>query len=125
MKPTTENAPLYHRDAGSLREDLEKVQRILRVCVDSLMLASIPDIIHTTETLNDLAEQVWEMIQPAKDLENTLFVEWSEKLQAERVAKSAAQQKQWRENLPPGAVEAFQQVNAIYDASNPNGGNKV
>ncbi|WP_287602808.1 hypothetical protein [Thiothrix sp.] len=104
--------------AENLRTDIERTQRLIRVCVDALQLASIPEISHVTEVLDELAEATWSMIQPAKDLEQGLFQAHLDLGAAERAAAAAAKEEQdrkvWRDNLPEGAIEAFQQVNAVY-----------
>ncbi|OQX07484.1 MAG: hypothetical protein BWK73_27980 [Thiothrix lacustris] len=104
--------------AENLRTDIERAQRLIRVCVDSLQLASIPEISHVTEILDEPAEATWEMIKPAKELEQGLFKAHLDLGEAERAAAAAAKEQQdrkvWRDNLPEGAIEAFQAVSDLY-----------
>lgn len=104
-----------------VRVDIERTQRLLRVCADALQLASIPEISHVTEILDELAEATWNMIQPAKDVEASLFKTWKELSAAETAAQQAQEQQAWRDSLPDGAVEAFQQVNAVFHIQQQEG----
>lgn len=106
--------PTHHRDAEHLREELESIQRLLRVCVDSMQLANVLELIHTTEVLDELAERVWNAIAPAKALETVLYEEWTAKVEAEEDKQRAKEREQWEDNLPEGAVEALEQVNAVF-----------
>lgn len=106
--------PLHHREAEHLREELETIHNLLRVCVDSMQLVNVLELIHTTSVLDKLAERTWEAIEPARALENVLFREWTAKIEAKKAEEEIQARKQWRENLPTGAIEAFEAVNAVF-----------
>lgn len=81
--------PAYHRDAEHLREELQAIHNLLRVCVDSLYLAKVLDVSCATEVLDSLAERAWEAIAPAKALETALYEEWLVKVEADKLATIA------------------------------------
>ena len=109
--------PLHHRDAEHLREELEAIHNLLRVCVDSMQLVNALELVHTTNVLDSLSERTWEAIAPAKALETVLYEEWLTKIEAQKAMEEIEARKEWRKNLPPGAIEAFQQVNAVFRAN--------
>lgn len=109
--------PCHHRDAEHLREELEAIHNLLRVCVDSMQLVNALELVHTTNVLDALSERTWEAIAPAKALETVLYEEWLTKIEAQKAMEEIEARKEWRKNLPPGAIEAFQQVNAVFRAN--------
>jgi hypothetical protein len=106
--------PTHHRDAEHLREEFAAIHRLLRVCVDSLQLVNVLELVHTTEVLDELAERAWDAIEPAKALETVLFEDFTRKCEAQREQEKAEERAIWEANLPPGAVEAFNAVHAAY-----------
>ena len=76
--------PCHHRDAEHLREELEAIHNLLRVCVDSMQLVNALELVHTTNVLDSLSERTWEAIAPAKALETVLYEEWLTKIEAKK-----------------------------------------
>ena len=79
--------PAHHREAEHLREELQAIHNLLRVCVDSLQLANVLEVACATEVLDSLAERAWEAIAPAKALETALFEEWLVKVEAAKAVE--------------------------------------
>lgn len=86
--------PAHHRDAEHLREELQDIHNLLRVCVDSLELADIPEIEHTVKVLDKLADRTYEATKPAKELETVLFGKWTAEVEDLKAKERAKQPQQ-------------------------------
>ncbi|MDQ5769568.1 hypothetical protein [Thiothrix subterranea] len=106
--------PAHHRDVEHLREELEAIDNLLNVCLDSMRLVDAIELLSTVAVLQMAADRAFEAVTPAKALETTLYEQWLVKCDAQRQQQQAEAHAAWQANLPTGAAEAFQAVNAAY-----------
>ena len=119
---TKDLPPIHHRDVEHLKEELQAIHRLFRVCVDSMQLANVLELTHTTEVLDELAERTWSAIKPAEELQDVLWKKWLVEIKTKEAEAEILRNEQALAEIPTEVIKAFEGVRAAYKASKKTGG---